>query len=112
MIKYYTDDHNVDEDATNVPHYGGGDPMTLWVGIYVRHFSAENTNPGLGLTTVASSNMKNFHSYTDHHDVDEDYATIPSLGEHWGGQVYAGLHCRHIDWLPSYSFINVASNKK
>ena len=71
-----------------------------------------NNTPTDAFSYVASSNMKNSHSYTDFHDVDEDKATIPSLGEHWRGQVYAGLHCRHIDWLPSTLGNMVASKKK
>ena len=48
--------------------------------------------------------------YADHHDVDEDARTIPSLGEHWCGVTYAGLHCRHIDWYPYVLNPHVASS--
>ena len=59
--------------------------------------------------TFKSTSQKLIKYYTDHHDVDEDHATIPSLGEHWRGNMYAGLHCRHIDWYPSTT-ANVASS--
>ena len=109
MIKYYTDQHNVDEDLIAISLHGG-----MWNSIGSDGIARRNLQDRVDLTggDVASSNMKNSHSYTDFHDVDEDKATIPSLGEHWRGQVYAGLHCRHIDWLPSTLGNMVASKKK
>ncbi len=49
--------------------------------------------------------------YTDPHNVDEDATTIPSLGEHWCGVAFAGLHCRHIDWSVDWYTNTVASKK-
>ena len=49
-------------------------------------------------------------NHADPHNVDEDLTTIPSLGEHWCGIAFAGLHCRHTDWSVDWYTNTVASS--
>ena len=46
------------------------------------------------------------HSYTDHHDVDEDLATIALLGGFWPSGIKTGIACRYLtDYTTTQMFV-------
>jgi len=68
--------------------------MGIDVGITRRSL---NDLPVTYVDTVASSNMKNSHSYTDWNDVDEDIKTITNQGGTFPNETGNGMFQRHVD---------------
>lgn len=64
----------------------------------------------LGLS-VASSSMKNSHSYTDWHTVDEDLRTISNQGGWWIDNDLTGVEDRDLYHSHTSAFDTVASKK-
>ena len=54
--------------------------------------------------------MKNSHSYTDYHDVDEDNVTISVYGGLWNIGNSAGVTYRYVFDSPSSAWDTVASS--
>ena len=65
---------------------------------------------------ATSSNMKNSHSYTDAHNVDEDLTSIPAYSGAWVHDKEAGVMCRFVIEIDSSALIgewlDVASLRK
>ena len=102
MIKYYTDQHIVDEDERAISVHGGywdGDSQT---GVMDRHVCDPSSN---NLDVVASRrrHWKLIKYYTDWHDVDEDRVTILYQGGYWREDIKVGMTQRHIDVSPNHS---------
>ena len=62
--------------------------------------------------SVASSNMKKSHSYTDNHDVDEDNVTISVYGGLWNIGNSAGVTYRYVFDSPSWIQPGNASGRR
>ena len=58
MIKYYTDEHNVDEDLRTIAKQGARYEDPDYAGIFKRNL---NRDEFYSASSVASSNMKNSH---------------------------------------------------
>ena len=108
----YTDSHDINEDIRTISHFGGYWHSDLPGGIFVRtlfrdpHFS-------LGGGSVASRSTleaSHYPQYTDFHDIDEDFATIPGHGGCWYDGEICGLLCRFsVD--PSFAFYDVGASR-
>ena len=80
--------------------------MDIDVGITRRSL---NDLPVTYADTVASSNMKNSHSYTDWNDVDEDMVTITNQGGTFPNETGNGMFQRHVDSVTHATVSSVAS---
>ena len=107
LIKYYTDRHDVDEDETSISLLGGNWAEST-TGIMCRGMN--NLLFTLG-PAVASSDMKNSHSYTDWHTVDEDLRTISNQGGWWIDNDLTGVEDRDLYHSHTSAFDTVASKK-
>ena len=105
LIKYYTDRHDVDEDETSISLLGGNWAEST-TGIMCRGMN--NLLFTLG-PAVASSDMKNSHSYTDYHNVDEDVLTVSEQGGFWTSETGAGIAYLYINFSPNTASDGVAS---
>ena len=92
-----------------MPEQGGRWDHETGAGIALRDIYDIST---IGRDSVASSNMKNSHSYTDNHTVDEDETTIAIHGGNWAywfDGSFVGVMQRDLYSIPSFSNSDAAS---
>ena len=91
VFSNYTDFHDVDEDLRTIMYQGGRWFNGSYAGIMHRGIDNSPTTSDI----VALSNISRLIKYyTDHHNVDEDLATIADVGGWWSHSDMAGITYR------------------
>ena len=92
----------------SILYQGGWFPGSNWSdnGITRRYL---DDSPSSISEYVASSDMKNSHSYTDYHNVDEDVLTVSEQGGFWTSETGAGIAYLYINFSPNTASDGVAS---
>lgn len=84
---------------------GSGWANVIDSGVFIRGM---DDDPVSLVNVVASSNMKNSHSYTDWNDVDEDMVTITNQGGTFPNETGNGMFQRHVDSVTHATVSSVA----
>lgn len=107
LIIYYTDWHDVDENAITVSSQIGAWGDESRAGLTARNIGNDWFT---AVSFVASSvDIREIHSYTDQHDVDENMTAVTSWGGMWSLGVHTGVMYRNVSASLNSVYPHVAS---